>query len=647
MAKVLGIDLGTTNSCMAVMEGGEPLVLENSEGKRTTPSVVAFTKSGERVVGDAAKRQAVTNSRNTIYSIKRFMGRKFDEVGEEIKRMPYKVVKASNGDCAVEVEVNGKAQKFSPPEISAMILSKLKADAETRLGEKITQAVITVPAYFNDSQRQATKDAGKIAGLEVLRIINEPTAASLAYGLDKKKDEKIAVYDLGGGTFDISVLEIGDGVFEVKATNGDTHLGGDDWDNTLMDWILDEFKKDSGMDLRKQPDALQRIKEEAEKAKIALSSSTQYDINLPFITADASGPKHIQKTLTRAKMEQLTDSLFERTIKPVQACLKDAGIDASKIDELVLVGGMTRMPRVVETAHKLVSKPPHQGVNPDEVVAIGAGIQGGVLKGEVKDVLLLDVTPLSLGIETLGGVFTKLIERNTTIPSRKSEIFSTASDNQPGVEIHVLQGERQFAKDNKTIGKFQLADIPPAPRGVPQIEVTFDIDANGILHVGAKDLGTGKEQKITITASSGLSKDEVEKMRKDAEAHAEEDKAKIEEIQTRNEVDAAVYRTEKLVKDNADKISADDKTKIETAINAAKEALKGSDTAAIKSAGEKLNEVAQAVGSEIYKAAAAKAQAEKAQAGGQPGGEPQGEQPKSEEKKDEGVIDAEVVDEKK
>jgi len=645
MAKVLGIDLGTTNSCMAVMDGGEPLVLENSEGKRTTPSVVAFTKSGERVVGDAAKRQAVTNSRNTIYSIKRFMGRKFDEVGEEIKRMPYKVVKASNGDCAVEVEVDGKPKQFSPPEISAMILSKLKADAETRLGEKITQAVITVPAYFNDSQRQATKDAGRIAGLEVLRIINEPTAASLAYGLDKKKDEKIAVYDLGGGTFDISVLEIGDGVFEVKATNGDTHLGGDDWDNTLMDWILDEFKKESGMDLRKQPDALQRIKEEAEKAKIALSSATTYDINLPFITADASGPKHIQKNLTRAKMEQLTDSLFERTIKPVNACLKDAGIEASKIDELVLVGGMTRMPRVVETAHKLINKAPHQGVNPDEVVAIGAGIQGGVLKGEVKDVLLLDVTPLSLGIETLGGVFTKLIERNTTIPSRKSEIFSTASDNQPGVEIHVLQGERQFARDNKTIGKFNLSDIPAAPRGVPQIEVTFDIDANGILHVGAKDLGTGKEQKITITASSGLSKDEVEKMRKDAELHADEDKAKKEEIETRNEVDNAVYRTEKLVKDNADKISADDKTKLETAIAAAKEALKGSDTAAIKSAGEKLNEAAQTVGAELYKAAAAKAQADKAQSAGQSAG---GEAPKSEEKKkDDGVIDAEVVDEKK
>src|SRR6187401_685376 len=609
MAKVLGIDLGTTNSCMSVMEGGDPVVLENSEGARTTPSVVAFSKNGERLVGQAAKRQAVTNPANTVFSIKRFMGRKYDEVHEEEHRVPYKVVKAANGDAHVQVEVNGEKKTFSPPEISAMILSKLKADAEAKLGEKITQAVITVPAYFNDSQRQATKDAGRIAGLEVLRIINEPTAASLAYGLDKKKDEKIAVYDLGGGTFDISVLEIGDGVFEVKATNGDTHLGGDDWDNRLMDWILDEFKKAQGMDLRKQPDALQRIKEEAEKAKIALSSSQQYDINLPFITADASGPKHISLTLTRAKMEQLCDDLFERTIAPVRNCLKDAGISAEKIDELVLVGGMTRMPRVVETAKSLVNKQPHQGVNPDEVVAVGAGIQGGVLKGEVKDVLLLDVTPLSLGIETAGGVFTKIIDKNTTIPCKKSQVFSTATDNQPLVSVHVLQGEREMASDNKTLARFELVGIPPAPRGVPQIEVSFDIDANGILHVSAKDLGTGKEQKIMITASSGLTKDEIEKMRKDAESHAEEDKKRREEVEARNKADNAVYTTEKMLKESGDKISGDDKSKIEKAVADVKEALKGSDAAAIKSASEKLNEAWQAVSAELYKKAAEQAKA--------------------------------------
>ena len=648
MAKVLGIDLGTTNSCMAVIEGGEPVVIENSEGKRTTPSVVAFTKTGDRLVGEAAKRQAVTNSRNTIYSIKRFMGRKYDEVQEEIKRVPYKVVRTANGEVAIEVEVDGKPKQFSPPEISAMILAKLKADAEARLGEKITQAVITTPAYFNDSQRQATKDAGRIAGLEVLRIINEPTAASLAYGLDKKKDEKIAVYDLGGGTFDISVLEIGDGVFQVKATNGDTHLGGDDWDNCLMDWMLDEFKRNQGMDLRKQPDALQRIKEEAEKAKIALSSAQEYDINLPFITADASGPKHLSLKLTRAKMEQLSDALFERTIAPVKACLKDADIAAAKIDELVLVGGMTRMPRVVETAHTLVNKPPHQGVNPDEVVAVGAAIQAGILKGEVKDVVLLDVTPLSLGIETLGGIFTKLIERNTTIPSRKSQTFSTAADNQPGVEIHILQGERQFSRDSRTIGKFNLDEIPPAPRGVPQIEVSFDIDANGILHVSAKDLGTGKEQKITITASGGLSKDEIEKMRKDGELHAEEDRKRKEELETRNEADNAVYRTEKMLKDNRDKISETNRGKIESALGGVREAIKGSNAQAIKTASDKLNETWQAVSTELYKTASEKAHTDQGPAGGQPGTKPETNGAPTDNEKDKSpIIDAEIVDERK
>jgi molecular chaperone DnaK len=646
MAKILGIDLGTTNSCMAVMEGGEPVVLENSEGARTTPSIVAFTKSGERLVGQAAKRQAVTNSENTVFSIKRFMGRKYEEVQNEAKRVPYKIVKASNGDAHVEVEVGGTRKTFSPPEISAMILGKLKSDAESKLGEKITQAVITVPAYFNDSQRNATKDAGRIAGLEVLRIINEPTAASLAYGLDKKKDEKIAVYDLGGGTFDISVLEIGDGVFEVKATNGDTHLGGDDWDNRIMDWIISEFRQDTGIDLSKQSDALQRIKEEAEKAKIALSSSQDYEINLPFITADASGPKHIQKKLTRAKLEQLTDELFQRTIKPVKACLGDAKLSESQINELVLVGGMTRMPKVIDTARQLIGKEPHKGVNPDEVVAVGAAIQGGVLRGDVKDVLLLDVTPLTLAIETAGGIATPMIPRNTTIPTRKSQIFSTFSDNQPGVEIKVLQGERPMSRDNKNLGTFHLDGIPPAPRGVPQIEVAFDIDANGILNVSAKDLGTGKEQKISITGSSGLTKEEIEKLRQEAEAHAEEDKTARETAEIRNNADNLAYQCEKQLQELGDKISGDQKSGVEEAIKRVREALNGNDGDAIKHAMEELQSRFQAISAELYKQAAA------TQPGPKPGETGEGESSAAQggaPKQSENVVDAdfEVVDEDK
>jgi molecular chaperone DnaK len=642
MSRILGIDLGTTNSCMAVMEGGEPVVIPNAEGGRTTPSVVAFTKTGERVVGQAAKRQAVTNPSNTVFSSKRLIGRKFAEVRDEAKNMPFKVVEGKNGDAYIEVKLGDKVEQFAPQQIAAFVLGKLKADAEAYLGEKITQAVITVPAYFNDSQRQATKDAGKIAGLEVLRIINEPTAASLAYGLDKKKDEKIAVFDLGGGTFDVSVLEIGDGVFEVKATNGDTHLGGDNWDDALIAWLVDNFKKDNGIDLRKDPMALQRLKEEAEKAKIALSSTASVDINLPFITADASGPKHLNVQLTRAKMEQICEGLFDRCIQPFKSCLKDAGLTSAQIDELVLVGGMTRMPKVVDIAKTLGGKPPHQGVNPDEVVAVGAAIQGGVLKGDVRDVLLLDVTPLTLGIMTAGDVSTAMIPRNTTIPSKKTQVFSTFSDNQPSVEIVVLQGERPMARDNKTLGTFRLDGIPPAPRGAPQVEVTFDIDANGILHVSAKDLGTGKDQKITIQGSSGLSKEEVEKMTKEAELNAAEDKKRRDAVESRNQLDSSVYQLEKTLKEAGDKLPAEKKSKVEGALADAKKALESNDGDQMKSALDSLSKVGAEFYAEAQAAAQAAASAQKPEEGAGPESAP-----KAEKKADVVDADFEVVDEDK
>jgi len=639
MSKIIGIDLGTTNSCVAVMEGDQPTVIQNAEGSRITPSVVAFSKTGERLVGQVAKRQAVTNPENTIFSIKRFMGRRFDEVSEEMKTVPYRVERAGNGD----VRIKAADQELAPPQLSAMILQKLKQAAEDYLGQPVTKAVITVPAYFNDAQRQATKEAGQIAGLEVMRIVNEPTAAALAYGLDKKKDETIAVYDFGGGTFDISILEVGEGVVEVKSTNGDTHLGGDNLDQRVIEWIIDEFRKSDGIDLGKDRMALQRLRESAEKAKMELSSVMETEINLPFITADASGPKHLAMKLTRAKFESLVENLLQKTVGPTKQALADAGIDASKIDEVVLVGGSTRIPRVQSIVKELFGKEPHKGVNPDEVVAVGAAIQAGVLGGEVKDLLLLDVTPLSLGIETMGGIMTSLIQRNTTIPTRKSEVFSTASDNQTSVEVHVVQGERPLARDNRTLGRFHLVGLPPAPRGVPQIEVTFDIDANGIVNVSAKDLGTQKEQKITITASSGLSKDEVERMMREAESHSDEDKKRREEIEIRNRADQSIYTAERMLKDTGEKIPIADKNAIENAMADLKKAIEANDSATMNSAMDALMQAQHKASEALYK----NQQDASAGASGASGAEGSGNAQSAGPKPEGDVIDAEVVEDEK